>query len=50
MTCKANCCYGSCARELQGEPGLDGICRCGNGKRRTGTACGSSDHSVDELW
>ena len=50
MTCKAYCCYGSCAKEVQGEPVLGGICPCGDGKRRTGSAFGSSDHLVDELW
>lgn len=44
----ARCCCGDCSITVEGEPALNGICRCASCKRRTGSAFGWSTHFPDE--
>ncbi len=47
MVRKAVCCCGQCAIEVAGEPSINGVCHCGDCKRRTGSAFGWNVYFAD---
>lgn len=48
MTREARCCCGACAIRVTGAPVINGLCHCGDCKRRTGSAFGWSAYFPNE--